>query len=77
MKDLANTHVMAPAACPECGKVMDRATGLTSDRKPEPGCVTGCIGCGAVLVFGEGLALRAPSLAEMVKWPADLHGFLE
>jgi hypothetical protein len=59
-----------PSPCPSCGKVLDGATGVGEERgiKPEPGAITICGYCAAVLVFGGGLKLRKmdPTEAEHV-----------
>jgi hypothetical protein len=34
--DIGRTHVLAQR-CPWCGYAMDRATGVASDKAPEPG----------------------------------------
>lgn len=53
-----NTIRLLADSCPECGKRLDAATGLTSDRPPKPGDISVCVGCHAVLEFDDYLRLR-------------------
>ena len=49
--------------CPVCGyDKMDASTNLTSGRGPQPGDLTLCCECAALLEFGEGLRLRATDI---------------
>lgn len=64
------THVTPDMTCPMCGYVSDRASSVTADNEPpEPGDVTVCCGCGAILLFdacsecGE-LGMRLPEIEE-------------
>jgi hypothetical protein len=54
MKD----HEVPKSACPDCGHEMDRAMSTTNDGEPTVGDLSVCIGCGALLRFGEGLRLE-------------------
>lgn len=46
-------HQIPQSACPKCGKVNDAATFPGDDtRRPKPGDLTICIGCGELCQFG-------------------------
>jgi hypothetical protein len=44
--------------------VVDAASGLMYDDKPEPGDATVCLDCGHVMIFGDDMGLRNPTGAE-------------
>lgn len=73
---LARDAEMPETRCANCGKRLDRASGVVAKnarnfKRPKPGDLSLCIGCGHVSVFDEGLRLRAPTAAEIVKWAGD------
>lgn len=48
--------------CPQCGRVMELASSLTSDDAvPSCGDVTICIGCGAVMMFDFAMRVQVLS----------------
>lgn len=60
-----------PSNCPTCGTRLEAATFVGDDnRAPEPGDVTICIGCTAILRFTEDLSLRILPADELVALPA-------
>ncbi len=50
-------HHLDPEPCPNCGHMIDACTGLQGKESPDPGDVTICMYCGALLRYGEGLSL--------------------
>ncbi len=53
--------------CPNCGKVLDKATSANLDgHKPRPGDVSVCWKCKAILVFNNDLILMNPAEEELV-----------
>jgi hypothetical protein len=54
-----------PGACPHCGYLFECASGVGHDDAPSPGAITVCIHCAGIAIFGEGLAMRKPTLAEL------------
>ena len=58
------THRMPATVCPECDAKLDAAAGYNDDARPEPGDVTVCAWCTAILCFNQDLTLRATSIAE-------------
>lgn len=69
--------LIPPSPCPNCGKVLDAATGVDKRRRPNdrmvprPGNVSVCISCGHICVFDKKLRLRNPTEAEMVQIAGD------
>jgi hypothetical protein len=55
-----------PTPCLNCGKVLDAAMGVGHGRKPRPGCITICIGCGHIQAYGSGMKLRELTDEEMI-----------
>lgn len=59
---LGETHPVPATRCPACGRRVEEASGVTLGGEaipgPSPGDLTVCIGCGALLAFADGLALR-------------------
>lgn len=69
-KDIARTP---ECVCLNCGKVFDAlGTGdLNVAADPQPGDVTVCIRCGAVMKIGDNLRVRGMTDAEMDELQAD------
>lgn len=44
--------------CPACGHRLTHATGISTDSPPEPGDLSVCIRCAAVLIFGPDMVLE-------------------
>jgi hypothetical protein len=59
------TSRLEQVQCPACGTVLDAATGLTGKEGPEPGDLTVCLYCSAVLMFEEPPQLRVLSTIEL------------
>lgn len=58
--------------CTACGKLLDSAACVgEDDMVPNPGDFTVCIGCGHLMVFGEGMILRDPFDDELVELAGD------
>lgn len=53
-----------PSPCPHCGQVLDGASNVTNDERPEPGDVTVCIICAGLAEFDEDMNLTMPSEAK-------------
>jgi len=54
-----STHEMKENACPDCGKLLDRATNVSgSNEEPSPGDITICNRCGSFLTFAQDLSLE-------------------
>ena len=61
-----NTHRLeTEQQCPRCHKTLDAVAGATTDKPPKPGDYSICGGCLTVLRFGDGLALRVISDADI------------
>jgi hypothetical protein len=71
------SHILPPSRCPNCGKVLDAATGVDEkglhQRLPAAGDFTVCIGCGHIMVFANDLTLRNPTAAEMREIAGNRH----
>ncbi len=52
------THKMNTHACLSCGTIVDAATGVGQDDRPEEGDVTICIKCGHLMAFSSDLSFR-------------------
>lgn len=60
------------AICWHCDRVLDAATPIDDgDPQPEPGAISLCLYCGAVAYFGDDLALRPPTEAELEQLGAN------
>lgn len=57
MSDLI-TSTMPPAMCPTCAKKLNRASSDSTTDGPNPGDVTVCLHCGAILAFKDDMSLR-------------------
>jgi hypothetical protein len=58
----------SPGRCPACGQIFLKATGLTQPgTKPRTGDVTICTQCGEILLFDVELAVRRPTVLEMIE----------
>lgn len=68
---------MPPAACPECGHVMDGATDpLDMGRAPHPGDYTACEECTSLLRFNDDLTFRTATPQELAELPAEFRDHL-
>ena len=73
---------VADGPCPACGKQLDADTPVSGGPEPDPGDVSICVGCGAVLQYlrdaDDGLLHRHVMTAEAVeRLPADIRATLE
>lgn len=64
---------MTPPTCRDCGAKLDTYTPTGDDRAtPTAGAVSICAYCACISVFtGDGLALRAPTPAEIAEVEGD------
>ena len=65
------------AYCAACGKRLN-ATGPISDpdgQGPDPGSITVCVGCGAILIYRADMRLRFLTPAEMARLHADAEAW--
>lgn len=68
-------HKMS-GSCPACGLIFRTSSNMTAERKPRAGDATVCTRCGEILIFDVGLAVRRPTVLEMIgfqeapQWPA-------
>lgn len=51
--------------CWHCDRMLDAASDLEGQAKPESGSVSLCLYCGAIAIFGDDLVLRRPSRDEL------------
>lgn len=59
INQIAKEHHRVPEQrCPECDDKITCHAGVTTTDMPEPGDVSVCAVCGAILVFGEGLKVQ-------------------
>jgi hypothetical protein len=58
------------SACLNCGKVSTGATG-EGGRAPEADDIAMCLYCGHVMIYGDDLAFRAPTDAELIAIAGD------
>lgn len=59
------------SACLHCGKVMNSATCVTDNSRPNPGDATICLHCGHLMFFSDTLVLRNPTDTEIKEIAAD------
>lgn len=64
MKKLGSTIRHKPSPCLACGKLLDASNAVGDDEPPEPGSITICM-CGHIMAYGDDLAMRALTDAEM------------
>lgn len=62
------------AHCPECGKRLDDWTPVEGRSHPREGSVSGCLYCGAMLIFRADLTLRTPTATERREILAQMPG---
>ena len=60
-----------PAACLDCGKVLDSATGLGHKSRPKPGDISICFDCGHLQAYDWNLQFRPLTDEEMVDIAGD------
>ena len=66
------TRDLPVSFCPVCNYKLDAATPADDpDAVPEPGCVSVCIHCVSVHVFGDDLRLRPPTAEELDRLRTD------
>jgi hypothetical protein len=63
--------ILSGSTCPSCGDILDAATSVEGDARPEPGDLTICFRCGHLMAFGKGLALRELTDTEVVQSAGD------
>lgn len=68
---IGRTHSLRPSLCPVCGEFLNAATGAAGADAPHEGDHTVCIACGAMLAFGEAMALRVLTEAEFAALPQE------
>lgn len=51
--------------CPNCNKLLDAATELSKEVKPNPGDISICIYCGTILVFAVDMALMVATMSDL------------
>lgn len=61
-------------ACPACGSRLDAATAVREDARPDPGDVSVCVYCAAILRFDRELYLYAPEQWEVDYLLAEIPG---
>ena len=66
------TSTHAPPYTCGCGAVLDCASGLQHGEVPEPGAISLCFCCGALLTFREDLTQRELTEDEIVALPAQV-----
>lgn len=65
---------VAPSLCLNCGKLLDEVSGVAPKvppRKPKPGSMLVCIGCGHVMIFGNDGKPRNPQGDEFRRIAGD------
>ena len=61
------------AHCPNCGKWVDGATGVSADARPSPGDISICIYCSHLSAYADDLTLRHLTDEEMIEIAGDKH----
>lgn len=70
-----NRPLPRASACPGCGAVHDRVTGLGVASDPKAGSFGACFDCGELLIFDADGSFRAPTPGELfglmlsASWP--------
>ena len=64
---IGHEAIVPESACPSCGYLFDRASGVDHSSVPHPGDVTVCIRCGAPAFFASDMSLRAPEPDEQLE----------
>jgi len=64
------------ALCPSCGELIDAASNR-GDAVPKPSDLSVCVFCGAALVFGDNLKLRAMTAEEFAALPDEVRDFIQ
>jgi len=57
--------------CLDCGAPNDSAAAVGCEAKPQPGDITICLRCGHLMAFGDDLALRQLTDAEVIEIAGD------
>lgn len=73
MKD----HRLPHHECPSCEMALDAATDAYGEATPEPGDLTVCIYCAAILVFTDTMGLRLPTDEEFAALPQETRQSVE
>lgn len=55
---MSSHHLTTEPDCPSCGQLLDGVTGISHDRRPKPGDLSICAGCGTLLEFTKVLTLQ-------------------
>lgn len=58
------TTLATKSPCPECGRIIECATGPTPDSKPKEGSIGVCLSCGGIHAFRADLTIRAVTGSE-------------
>lgn len=69
----ANGSPLPASACPRCGHVMDCATPMFGDARPQAGDVTVCIRCAQLCAYEPSMTLRALTDEEFIELPLDMR----
>ena len=73
---MTTDHHTKPCLCPNCGNFLDAATQIGGDAKPDPGDISVCIECAAILQFGDDLALTIFPEDELKTLPKNIQAML-
>ena len=68
---MATFDAPMPGTCPMCGYRLAVMAGLNHDDPPEPGSLSVCVGCRAVLIIDMTLVHRIPTREEWEEIEAD------
>ena len=63
--------------CPACKGLLDAATSLDDSDRPQPGDISVCFNCAAILEFDENMKLILASEEIMAGLPADATASIE
>lgn len=55
---LGETSHTPQTACTNCGRIVDSATGVSTNNQPNPGDAAVCVGCGHIMAYAEDRTLR-------------------
>lgn len=56
---MSRQSTVPESACPNCNKVMDRATSIRKDNAvPDSGSISICINCTSILIYNDDLQLE-------------------
>jgi NAD-dependent SIR2 family protein deacetylase len=66
-----NDHETPECRCLKCNQTFTGALETTESGPPQPGAISVCISCGAVMIFGEDLKVREFTDSEVSELLAD------